>query len=334
MTALAHLVVLAVLFSALRGRWFWTRLGGVLLALAAVVGLWTAWSNEVVRLRLADPDLWPGVLFVVLASALSWWTMRREQEQTTPIHEEDEPESLSRFIPSSPFVLGFVLVVLVSAVVSAPVGVEPDSASQTIQDGPPVPWFLLGLAELSRHLGPLAAWVLVPLAITMALVATPFLDTSRPETDGPFRGRRDEAPFFLWAWLGLGLSPLVAALFLPAPSLSASTFPSTSTSSFPSPALAEWFWLDLVTRREPELWFVRELPGLAILAVIAIVLPLWLPRSKTTRGVFGRHLRRLGRRRYALLCGLLVVFMLVPVGLAVRACGFGPWLRMAGGWWL
>ncbi|MDA8019889.1 MAG: hypothetical protein MPN21_20810 [Thermoanaerobaculia bacterium] len=326
MSAAAHLVVLAVLFSALRGRLLWTRLGGLALGLATLAGGVASWSDTEVRSRLADPDLWPAVLFVVVAGLLAWWTMRREQERTRPIHEQEEPESLARLVPLSPLIVGGMSVFLVAALVPAPVGLPPDSAvapDSALSHARSVPWFLLGLAELSRHLGPLVAWLLIPLAMILALAATPRLDTSQPETEGPFRGRRDEAPFFLWAWLGLGLSPLVVALFGPVPNEAA-----------PGPALAEWFWLDLLARREPDLWLLRELPGVCLGVAVAVVLPWILPRSTFTRGVFGRHLRRLGSRRYIYLCLLLTAFMLVPVGLAMRAIGFGPWLRLAGGWWL
>lgn len=325
MSALAHLIVLAALFTALRGRLPWTRLGGTALGVAAVTGLATSWSNPAVRLRLADPDLWPGLVFVLLAGPLAWWTMRREQERTAPIHEQEEPESLSRWLPIRPFVLGCVLVFAAAAVGSSPVGLPPDAASES---RPALPWFLLGLAELSHHLGPLTAWVLLPLAAVSALVLAPVLDTSEPEIGGPFRGRRDEAPLFLWAWLGLGVSPLVVALFGPA------TRPSGDGAAPAVPALSEWFWLDLLTRHEPGSWLLRELPGVLLLLTIGLALPFALPRWSATRGVFGRHLRRLGRSRYVLLCALLAVFMLVPIGLAVRACGFGPWLRLGGGWWL
>lgn len=323
MSPLAHLVVLAVLLSALRGRVAWTRLGGLVLTALAVAGLAAAWSSPVVRTRLADPDLWPGVAFVWVASGLAWWTMRREQRRTTPIHEEDPPESFGRFIPLSVSVLGVATVLVVSAFVPAPVGLPPGADAV-----PTLPWYLLGLAELSRHLGPLLAWALIPAAAVTGLVATPRLDTSRPETEGPFRGRRDEAPFFLWAWLGLGLAPLTVALFGPGPVTPLSNVSRADVS------LAEWFWLDVAGSHEPASWVLREAPGLLILAVVAVVLPIYLPRWTWTHGVFGRHLRRLGRRRYVLLCSLLAVFMLVPVGLLVRAFGFGPWLRLGGGWWL
>lgn len=320
MSAVAHLVVLAALFTALRGRLPWTRLGGVVLGLLAVVALVASWSVAEVRARLANADLWPGVAFVWVAAPLAWWTMRQEQDRTTPIHEEDEPESMSRFVPVSPQVFGVGLVIGASALVSAPVGLPPDLASDAAGDA--VPWFLLGLAELSRHVGPLLAWMLVPAASALALLAAPRLDTSEPETGGPFRGRRDEAPFFLWAWLGLGLAPLAAALFAPAPD-----------ALDPGPALAEWFWFDLLTKHEPDAWLLRELPGVLLLLALFVVLPIMLPRWSATRGVFGRHLRRMGRRRYALLCALLGVFMLVPLGLAMRALGFGPWLRLGEGLW-
>jgi hypothetical protein len=171
-------------------------------------------------------------------------------------------------------------------------------------------------------------------------MATPSLDTGRPETEGPFRGRRDEAPFFLWAWLGLGLSPLVAALYGPASvdvvtSKSAGNVAAGNVAAG-NVALSEWLWLDVLGAAEPSFWLVRELPGLLLLGLVAVVLPIWLPRWPATRGVFDRHLRRLGRRRYFVLCGLLLLFMLVPIGLVMRACGFGPWLRWgaSGGWWL
>lgn len=326
MSAGWHLSVLAVLFWALRSRLPWTRAGGVVLAAGGLVAVALVSPRPGLRMRAADPDLWPAFGFVVLASCLAWWTMRREQLRTTPIHEAEEPESLTRWIPRSwP---GLALVLVAAALLAAPLGVpparEPDPWSRA-------PWYLLGLAEWARHLGPLVAWVVLPVSALAALLLTPWLDTGRPETDGPFRGRRDEAPFFLWAWLGLGVSPLAAVLFS-----WPTSWPATEA-NLPAERwtpLADWLWLEIVSRQLPEAWVLRELAGLTVLGLVAVGLPWWLPRWSATRGVFGRHLRRLGRLRYGLLCALLVSFMLVPLGLLMRVLGIGPWLRFGGGWWL
>lgn len=337
MSALAHLLVLGVLFVALRGRLLSTRVGGVVLGGAALFSVWTSWRSEAVRARLADPDLWPGVVFVAVGAVLAWWSLRREQRLTTPIHEDEAPSPLSRFLPLRPSVVGWVLVLATAAFVSAPLGLPPDLAlgegGQGVRSGLPastLPWFLLGLAELSRHLGPLLVWILLPTASICALFAAPWLDTQRPEIEAPFRGRRDEVPFFLWAWLGLGLAPLAVALFTPM-AITASgpvaAGPGPGPSAAVRPALAEWFWLDLLGRPEPTAWFVRELPGILLLLCVFVALPALLPRWSWTRGVFGRHLRRLGTRRYVALCLLLAIYTLVPLGLGARACGFGPLLR-------
>lgn len=328
MSAGLYLGVLLALVWALRSRVPWTRAGGVVLA-GSLLGL-VAWlsRDDSVRDCLADPDAWPGLVFVALALFLSWWTLRREQVRETPIHETTELESLVRFVPRPWWpTLGLFAVIVAAAFVPAPLGPSPDAAISPAREIAlrPMPFFLSGLALLELWLGPLLAWIVLPLAAITALFATPHLDTSHPETEGPFRGRRDEAPFFLWAWIGLGVVPMAAALLAP---------PSEATLAVPGVPLSAAFWIDLLGRPLPGPWILRQLPGLAVAAGLFVLLPVYLPRWKATRGVFGRHLRRLGPRRYALLTTLLGLFALVPVGLLLRVLGLSPWLRLWDGAWL
>lgn len=336
MTAGVYLGVLLVLVWALRSRLPWTRAGGVVLG-ASLFGL-VAWllRDDALRRRLARSeewaDRWPGLVFVALALFLSWWTLRREQVRETPIHQATELESLARFVPRPWWpTLGLLVAIAAATLLPAPLGSPPSDpafavgSSATEPALSPAPFFLSGLALLELWLGPFLAWIVLPLATAAALFATPYLDTSQPETEGPFRGRRDEAPFFLWAWIGLGVVPMAAALVAP-PSLA-----STVADGVP---LAEAFWIDLLGRPLPAAWILRELPGLAILLGLFVGLPVYLPRWKATRGVFSRHLRRLGPRRYALLTTLLGLFALVPLGLLLRVVGLSPWLRLWDGAWL
>ena len=98
------------------------------------------------------------------------------------------------------------------------------------------------------------------------------------------------------------------------------------------PFFAVRFWLDFLGVRPPAWWALRELPGLVLYLAVFAFLPWWLPTWRATKGVFGRHRRRLGRRRYALMMAVTGVMALVPVKVALSVLlSIGPWLVLPGG---
>ena len=61
--------------------------------------------------------------------------------------------------------------------------------------------------------------------------------------------------------------------------------------------------------------------------MIFALLPWKLPTWKASKGVFGRHLRRLGPKKYALVMGLAGILALAPLKVALFVfAGVGPWI--------
>ncbi|MEM1204356.1 MAG: hypothetical protein AAGN66_14080, partial [Acidobacteriota bacterium] len=166
---------------------------------------------------------------------------------------------------------------------------------------PFAPWFAVGLLPATAFAG---------------LLLAPHLETRIEDGEAPYRGRRDEVPFFLFAWLFVGAVPIGLSLFSASP---------------PAPAapLSERLWIDLLGRRPPAFWLWREFPGLLSIAAYFGLLLGWLPRWGVTQGVFGRHQRRLGPWRYAAVMAIAGVLALVPLGLAATWwLGAGPWIHL------
>ncbi|MEO1366512.1 MAG: hypothetical protein AAFX50_05010, partial [Acidobacteriota bacterium] len=195
------------------------------------------------------------------------------------------------------------------------------------------PWFFAGLVALAPMVGSGFAFVVVPSAALVGLLLAPELDALDDDVDlapgaldtgllpAPvaFEGRRDEVPFFLFAWLSVGVAPIVLAAWRP-------DFGQLELSS-----LSAQVWVEVLGRPSPSAWWLRELPGLLLYLAIFVGLPLRLPTWKISKGVFGRHRRRLGPRRYAAVMVITGVLALVPFKVLLAwLFGVGPWIVVGG----
>lgn len=329
---LAYAVLLLVFLVTMGARWPWTRPFGVLL-LALVTGgsLWIVGVLPIAPAPLAPgasgwsaalaadaPRLLPVALLLVLSLAVAWWTLHREQTRLEPPGPTGEGGILGR--RARLVTVGLGLATVTAAAYFFPAGSPtipgPDSAPGS---APGVPWFVSGLHLLRIAFGPGLAFVGIPLAMAAALWLAPHLETRNPETAAPFGGRRDEVPFFLFAWTFVGVLPIVLATVagLPDPALSEAR------------PLSERLWTDLLGLEIPGWLLVRELPGLVLILGLFVIAPWKLPEWKPTRGAFGRHRRRLGRHRYLLLMLIAGLTALVPAKLlAAWLLDVGPWIHL------
>ncbi|MEM8931126.1 MAG: hypothetical protein AAGE94_08120 [Acidobacteriota bacterium] len=295
-------VLLVLLFVVIaRSESLHTRTGGVILAAAVVTGLAGMALDPVLGSRLADPTRLPAAIFALSALSVSWWALRRESlRRRTGVLRAPRVGRSTDVVG----VLGVAIVVVLAVVWPAP----------RIGDALPAPWFLIGLRELTVVFTPIVAFGLLPLILVLALVAAPWLDTRDPDD---VESRRDEVPFFLFAWAAVGWAPMVAGVFWrqAPPAL--------------APSLSSRLFVDLLAVPEPSWLLLRELPGLLLIGLLFVVLPRWLATWRASRGVFDRHLRRLGAWRYQVVMAVGVLVAWVPIKVACQvAFGIGPWIAL------
>ncbi|MEO1085417.1 MAG: hypothetical protein AAFY88_14350 [Acidobacteriota bacterium] len=315
-----YLAGLLVFLALMRSPWPWTRAGGAALAAAAVAG----------ALALGAFDAgWTGVdrpmaaALGVLAAALLCVSLHQAHLKRPAELAPDA--SRWRWVGLAG---ALVLVTLAADQLGAPP--LPEGAPPPRADG--MPWYLAGLAALAPMVGGAYAFAVVPAAALIGLLLAPDLDALGDDVDPPgaldtgllpapvaFEGRRDEVPFFLFAWLSVGVAPIVLAAWRP------------DFGQLELWSLATRFWIDAVGRPAPSAWWLRELPGLLLYLVIFVGLPLRLPTWKASKGVFGRHRRRLGPRRYAAVMAITGALALVPVKVLLAwLFGIGPWIVVGG----
>ncbi|MEM1181992.1 MAG: hypothetical protein AAGM22_26835 [Acidobacteriota bacterium] len=337
-----YLGTLGIFLVLMRSPWPWTRAGGAVLGLLVVgAAAATLGSGESVDARWTDVGP-TASLALALFAALLLWTSLHQAHRPRPVELGPSASRLRWFGLAG----ALVLVAAAADLLGAPtVG------------GASAPWFLAGLVALAPMTGATFSQVMVPVAALVGLLVAPDLDQRDSETPAPahpapgypapgpspagsnpegtaavgalgtgvlptpaaFEGRRDEVPFFLFAWLSVGVVPIVLAAWRP------------EFGQLELVNLSERFWVDGLGRPSPSAWWLRELPGLALYLALFVGLPLRLPTWKASKGVFGRHLRRLGAVRYGLLMAITGALVLVPVKvLFAWLWGIGPWIVVGG----
>ena len=324
--AFADLASPVVLFSlamglfllVVRSPWPWTRIGGAILAAFAIGGLVPVFMDPSLRDLALSPERLPIVLLVLLSGVALWAALH--QALHLPREPEAEPaDGWSGFSPAELLAGGAVVVAVAIAAftLSAPPAAPYDPAHSP--EDLAAPWFLRGFQEMGLYFDPWVATVLLPVLMVLALLALPHLDipaapsgkTAAEQAQAGFEERRDVVFFFLFVWFLLALLPMVSAAFLRTPSVAG------------GPDLARpvsvLVW-SLVAGEPPRQAWLRELPSLLLLGLYFVVLPRQLPRWKPTRALFGRYLKRLGRRRFYLAIAFMLLWMLVPLKM------YGRWL--------
>ena len=175
------------------------------------------------------------------------------------------------------------------------------------------PWYFLGLQEMLVYSDPWNVGVVVPCLIIIGLMAIPYLD---PNRNGNGYYTIDERPFafktFMFGMFGLWIMLILLGTFFRGPNW---TFFGPYQFRDPHlliPAhnikLSEYFWNRLLDRETPTSLWLRELPGLIILGIYFLGIPL------LGSFTFMRRMRRaMGWIRYAIMMFLLLAMFTLPL---------------------
>jgi hypothetical protein len=169
------------------------------------------------------------------------------------------------------------------------------------------------------YFDPWMAGVLLPGLIIVGLMAIPYIDTN-PKGNGyfTFRERKVEISIFLFGWLVLWSQMIVIGTFLRGPNWNFfgpfEFWDITKVDPLTNVDLSEYFWIKALGIGLPHNWFLRELPGIILIALYFLALPPLLARWKRTR----HYYEKMGAPRFYVGVVLFLVMLLLPIKMYFR----------------
>jgi len=313
----------------LRSRSLWSKRGGLILLAAGVLFFALSVLDPNFRSIVTKPDNVPIVMMVFLAGFFLWFAMHKavsNDERVAhgePLFEKTEVEDRIFTWPDLVFSEFICMVVLTvgmvvwSIVLKAPLE-EP--ANPALAPNPSkAPWYFLGLQEMLVYFDPWLAGVVLPGLIIVGLMAIPYIDTN-PKGNGyyTFRERKVEISLFLFGWLILWSQMIVIGTFLRGPNWNFfgpyEFWDLNKVEALVNVDLSEYFWIKLLGSGLPANWFVRELPGILLIAFYFFVLPVLLRRTRW----FRKYYEKMGPARYYVGVTLFLFMMLLPIKMYFR----------------
>jgi hypothetical protein len=322
-------LTLVAFFLMLRSKRLWSKTGGLAMLAIGTLLFILALLDPNFRSIVAKPDNVPIVMMVFLVGFFTWFAMSKATAndarvaQGQPLFEKTEAEDRIFTWPDLVFseficmVLLTVAMVVWSIVLKAPLE-EP--ANPALAPNPSkAPWYFLGLQEMLVYFDPWLAGVLLPGLIIVGLMAIPYIDTN-PKGNGyyTFRERKVEIALFFFGWLVLWSQMIVIGTFLRGPNWNFfgpfEFWDQNKVEALVNVDLSEYFWIKMLNSGLPGNWFIRELPGILLIAFYFFVLPVLLRRTKW----FRKYYERMGPARYYVGVTLFLFMMLLPIKMYCR----------------
>jgi hypothetical protein len=289
-----------------------------------VVGL----RDEHFRSIVAAPDNVPIVALVFIAGFFSWYAMRkavendRRMEMGLPTIEKLETDDKVLVFPYLIFIEFVVALVYAiglvvwSILLKAPLE-EP--ANPTVSPNPSkAPWYFLGLQESLVYFDPWIAGVLFPTFIILGLCAIPYIDRS-PQPAGfyCYKPRRRVIATYLFGFWILWILLIVYGTFLRGPNWNFfgpfETWDVHKVVPLVNVNLSEFIFIKGLGVGLPKQWFIREAPGILLVALYYLVPPPILAQTW-----FKRIYQRLEPVRYSILMILLLSMLSLPIKMILR----------------
>jgi hypothetical protein len=277
--------------------------------------------NHLLRI-ITKPDNVPIVVMLVLTLYYTWLAMARARKNDR--QDLSEEAKLSDKVQVWPYLVKveFLAALLIMAILTvwsitlnAPLE-EPANPSLTPNPSK-APWYFLGLQEILVYFDPWIAGVTIPTLIILGLCAIPYIDIN-PKGNGyyTFKERKFAIVTFCFGFLVLWVSLIVLGTFFRGPGWNL-FMPWEEWDTHRVVALTNIDWSELFgvpTRRVDD-----SLNPLAMLIGSATILGwfsfgglyyLWKRNSDTVK--------KLGPLRYAIVAGLFLIMMALPVKILLR----------------
>jgi len=278
--------------------------------------------------NILKPDNVPIVLLLFSLFFFLWLSLRRAAINDEAA-ERGEPPLEGRMKRETVLVwpdlvmIELICLVLVSAVlvfwavfVRAPLE-EPASAALTPNPSK-APWYFLGLQEMLVYFDPWYAGVLLPTLIIVGLMAIPYIDLN-PRGNGyyTFAERKFAISVFLYGFIIFWIVLITIGTFLRGANWNFFGPFDYWDPHKPVPLMninvSEIFWVKMLKRGMPEQWFVRELPGLAMVGAYVLLGPLILAKT-----VLKPLYKQLDIVRFSLVAILLLFMLSMPIKMLGR----------------
>src|SRR6266567_8490724 len=291
---LVTLMLIGVL-AAIRWRPFWTRKGGIALFALLGGGIGLSYLDPNFNKVATLPDNVPIVGMIFLVGFFFWYAMYRAYENDRRIaaglpsvEGEDSAQKVFSW-PDLVYVELICLVVVMAVLIVWSIALKApleEPANPTDSPNPAkAPWYFLGLQEMLVYYDPWLAGVVLPSLIIVGLMAIPYIDTN-PKGNGyfTFKERKVEIALFLFGWLVLWSQMIVIGTFLRGPNWNFfgpfEFWDPGKVEALVNVDLSEYLWIKMLHIGLPGNWFLRELPGILVIAAYFFVLPVLLSKTK------------------------------------------------------
>ncbi|MBP9864941.1 MAG: hypothetical protein KBC91_00915 [Candidatus Omnitrophica bacterium] len=277
---------------------------------------------------ISRPDNIPIVGLVFIFGFFTWYAMRKAVINDAliaagkPPKEKEESEEKVMVFPYLIYI-EFVVALLYAAglvfwslLIKAPLE---DPANPALSPNPSkAPWYFLGLQEMLVYFDPWLAGVLFPTIIIVGLCAIPYIDND-PKTSGYycFRQRRWGITAFLGGFWLLWITLILMGTFLRGPNWNFfgpfEEWNLHKVVPLVNVNLSEYVYIKWLGMGLPKNWFLRELPGFAVLAAY-----FWAIPSVLERTVFKKLYDKMGAARYHILILLTLLMLALPIKMYLR----------------
>lgn len=275
----------------------------------------------------AKPDNVPIVAMIFLLGFFTWLALKKAYFNDRQIlsggipYEKTESDEKLFTWPDLVYteLLAMILLTIVMIVWSIALRAPLEEAANPTSSPNPAkaPWYFLGLQEMLVYFDPWLAGVVLPTLIVVGLMAIPYIDTN-PRGNGyySFRERRWEIGVFLYGFLVLWSFLIITGTFLRGPNWSFygpyEYWDPNKLEPLVNIDLSELIWVKLMAMPLPRLWFIRELPGIALVLGYIALAPLM------ALGPFRRFYLKMGAARYYVGALLFLVMMSLPIKMVLR----------------
>jgi hypothetical protein len=277
---------------------------------------------------VSTPDNVPIVGMIFIFAYFTWYAMRkavindRRLERGEPTVEQTETNEKVLVFPYLIFIefvvaLAYALALVVWAIfLKAPLE---QPANPTVSPNPSkAPWYFLGLQEMLVYFDPWIAGVLLPTLIILGLCALPYIDKD-PSTSGfySFKARRGVITSYLLGFWILWILLIVMGTFLRGPNWNFfgpfEEWDVHKVVPLLNINLSELIYIKWLGWGLPKQWFIRELPGILLIAAYFIVLPAVLAKT-----LLKNWFKKLDPVRYSILVMLLLMMVSLPIKMYLR----------------
>jgi len=209
-----------------------------------------------------------------------------------------------------------VVLVLWGWALKAPL--EQPAHPETAPNPSKAPWYFLGLQEMLVYFDPWMAGVVLPSFILIGLIVIPYIDFNQKGNGYyTFKERSFAITTFLFGFLVLWVTLIVLGTFLRGPNWNFFGFfePWDVHKNVPlnNVNLSDMIWLGMGTALEGMPWYIREMPGIILVAAYMLLLPPLLAKT-FMRGYF----IKMGFVRFFLLVTLIQFMASLPIKMLLR----------------